>query len=781
MAVRCTRDESLSSWVTAVAARYRASVGEFTRLIGIDGDAAWLSPFSLDIEGAASAAAWRLTAAMDIPEEQAGELLAGLSGHCQVRDHVTSPQWAVLRPTRESRYCPACLADSGGRWSKWWRVPWVTVCPEHLTALVSGCPECGGPQRGRRLTQVAAAQGTRCDTWKRGRTTPDDRCTGDLTIAPCAVATDWGRAFQERTLELLSGTGGGIGGAIDQLRDVSAVRNSLGARDLSNRARRPEGDLLLAAMLVLHDPEHFKDLALADVGARPHALPRALRGASAQFEARVVALRSSHVRTADRLRWRTFTAASRPSADDAVIHERTRRMPSRLWLRTTLDLLPDDGPLTHNAVAAMSIGCIQLVGRVKGVGSTPALQYAFRALRGYPLEDALFTSLVNVADQLDRGESLIDYDRRRDISRREELVNADDWRQIARRSGVIRGGAPQLRAANAWVRELFTGNPFDPCRRPVRWEQLVRFGLSLTPDAARQLRTHAEGLLAVHGINDEPLEWAPDVAPCFEPPSVDLDLAKRHLRDDFAPFGGTASAQRVSILRLWDAIRLDPPGLGLSTRSAPLGKHALPAGLTGDGIMERLTAGESLRGIATATGVSRQVLADELVACGHPLPKVGRRTLPIPSAEWLTDAYSRRTAEDIGNEFGVSKATVRRWLLMYGIPTRGRGAASHGGVVRSLGLPEPLRAAVGPLRGAQRLERFLTVAAYETLVEASVHLRIDLASLRQQMHLLNEHLGVRAVVWDNPSEPHSITPLGEELRRQALEHRSSWHPEEMDN
>lgn len=781
ISVRPAQDESLSSWISAVAARYRTSVGEFTRLIDIDSDAPWLNPFALDVEGTSCDGARQLATAMGMSGDQADELLAGLGGYCRVREDVTGPQWIVLRPTRESRYCPACLAASGGRWSKWWRVPWITVCQEHRTALVSGCPECGGPQRGRRLTQTAAARGTLCDTWKRGRTTPDDRCTGDLTTAPTVPASDWSTSFQEDTLELASGPGAWTADAIDRLRDVSAIRQALNARDLSKRARRPEGDPLVAAMRVLADPERFKDLALADVGARPHALPRALRGASANLEARIASLRASRMRTADRLRWRTFTAAARPSISDDKIRERIRRMPSRFWLHTTLGLLPDDGPLTHNAVAAMATGCIQLVGRVMGTGSTPALQYAFRVLRGHPLEDALFTSLTHVADQLDRGESLIDYDQRRDISRRCELVSADDWRQIARRSGVIRGGAPQLRAANAWVREFFTGNPFDQCQRPARWEQLVRFGLALTPDAAGQLRAHAEGLLAVHGISGEPLEWAPDIAPCFEAPVVDLEMARRHLRDDCAPFGGAAAAQRVSILRLWTAIRLDPPGLGASTRSAPIGKHALPAGLTGDRIMERLTAGESLRGIATATGVSRQVLADELVACGHPLPKVGRRTLPIPSAEWLSEAYSTRTAEDIGDEFGVSKTTVRRWLVMRGIPMRGRGAASHRGVVHALALPAPLSSAVGPLRGTQRLERFLTVAACETLAEAAGRLRMDVPSLRQQLRLLDRHVGAQVISWDSTSQPHAITAVGEELRRQALEHRSVWCPEEMDN
>ncbi len=780
ISVRPAQDESLSSWISAVAARYRTSVGEFTRLIDIDSDAPWLNPFALDVEGTSCDGARQLATAMGMSGDQADELLAGLGSYCRVREDVTGPQWIVLRPTRESRYCPACLAASGGRWSKWWRVPWITVCQEHRTALVSGCPECGGPQRGRRLTQTAVAQGTLCDTWKRGRTAPDDRCTGDLTTAPTVPASDWSTSFQEDTLELASGPGGWTAGALDQLRDVSAIRQALGARDLTNRARRPEGDLLLAAIRVLADPERFADLALADLGPRPHALPRALRGASADLEARIASLRASRMRAADRLRWRTFTAATRPSISDSMIRERIRRMPSRLWVRTTLGLLPDDGPLTHNAVAAMATGCIQLVGRVTGAGSTPALQYAFRALRGHPLEDALFTSLTHVADQMDRGESLIDYDRRREISRCCELVSADDWRQIARRSGVIRGGALQLRAANAWVREFFTGNPFDQCRRPARWEQLVRFGLALTPDAAEQLRAHAEGLLAVHGIGGEPLEWAPDVAPCFEAPALDLEMARRHLRDDFAPFGGVAAAQRASILRLWDAIRLDPPGLGVSTRSAPIGKHALPDGLTGDRIMERLNEGESLRGIATATGVSRQVLADELIACGHPLPKVGRRSIPAPSAEWLADAYSTRTAGDIGDELDVSATTVRGWLVKHGIPRRGRGAASHRGVVHALGLPEPLGSAVGPLRGAQRLQRFLAVGEAETLVDAAARMRIDVGSLRQQLRLLDRHVGAQVITWDSPSEPHTITAVGEELRRQALEHRASWCTEEMD-
>jgi hypothetical protein len=46
-----------------------------------------------------------------------------------------------------SRYCPACLAESGGRWQLHWRLGWTFACTRHNCLLADRCPHCGRRQR----------------------------------------------------------------------------------------------------------------------------------------------------------------------------------------------------------------------------------------------------------------------------------------------------------------------------------------------------------------------------------------------------------------------------------------------------------------------------------------------------------------------------------------------------------------------------------------------------------------------------------------------------------
>ncbi len=53
--------------------------------------------------------------------------------------------------TAGSRYCPRCLAESGGRWKLRWRLRWAFACRTHRRVLVDDCPSCGGSPRTRFL------------------------------------------------------------------------------------------------------------------------------------------------------------------------------------------------------------------------------------------------------------------------------------------------------------------------------------------------------------------------------------------------------------------------------------------------------------------------------------------------------------------------------------------------------------------------------------------------------------------------------------------------------
>ncbi|MFF1649876.1 TniQ family protein [Streptomyces sp. NPDC058240] len=64
------------------------------------------------------------------------------------RVHVVDPQRRrvearyVWGQARGSRYCPACLAESGGRWLLSWRLGWSFACLDHHLLLVDACPRC---------------------------------------------------------------------------------------------------------------------------------------------------------------------------------------------------------------------------------------------------------------------------------------------------------------------------------------------------------------------------------------------------------------------------------------------------------------------------------------------------------------------------------------------------------------------------------------------------------------------------------------------------------------
>lgn len=46
----------------------------------------------------------------------------------------------VLWGRAGSRFCPACLADNGGRWPVTWRLGWSFACARHHVLLADRCP-----------------------------------------------------------------------------------------------------------------------------------------------------------------------------------------------------------------------------------------------------------------------------------------------------------------------------------------------------------------------------------------------------------------------------------------------------------------------------------------------------------------------------------------------------------------------------------------------------------------------------------------------------------------
>lgn len=97
----------------------------------------------------------------------------------QVIRHVL---WA--RP-RGSRFCPECLADSGGRWPLTWRLGWSFACLIHHRLLADRCPDCGRVQRERPFSRHALPVPGRCGIRpsRTGDLAMSAGCSQDLTKA----------------------------------------------------------------------------------------------------------------------------------------------------------------------------------------------------------------------------------------------------------------------------------------------------------------------------------------------------------------------------------------------------------------------------------------------------------------------------------------------------------------------------------------------------------------------------------------------------------------------
>ena len=86
-----------------------------------------------------------------------------------------------------SRFCPACLDQTRGRWQLAWRLGWAFACTIHNCLLADACPHCGAVQRRRTHVGDIIPQPARCAHPATDATgCAAARCHADLTVTPVA-------------------------------------------------------------------------------------------------------------------------------------------------------------------------------------------------------------------------------------------------------------------------------------------------------------------------------------------------------------------------------------------------------------------------------------------------------------------------------------------------------------------------------------------------------------------------------------------------------------------
>jgi hypothetical protein len=406
--VPVTPGESLHSWLEALARRNGLTVGRLLPALG------WQTPHQFS----------RLMVNVPAPILRGIEYQAGLPlGRL---DDAVLDRYLPVMPVRRagSRYCPRCLAASGGRWLLAWHLPWVFACTTHRILLCDTCPGCGHVPRVRYGVTGLNPTGY-CPAIQPGSTSK--YCATDLRASPRRQAPRGQMLAAQHWVNTILGIG-------DNARPVSARHlNDLeivahwalrrcSAGDVASlghhvhqawqeTTHRPDGRLSLArpfppasapltgaaatlayTILIGEDQAAIARIR-ALLGPRPvttHVLPIGMTNQrwarlSGPAQGRFLRALDPSLPAIQRIRYRTGTPlASVPRDDAGLLTARARHLPQALWPGWTIRLMPPEGfragPF-RSGIAA----CLMLPGDPAQTGQALTDLHAYRgrfAVRG---------------------------------------------------------------------------------------------------------------------------------------------------------------------------------------------------------------------------------------------------------------------------------------------------------------------------------------------------------------------------------------------------------------
>lgn len=597
---------------------------------------------------------------------------------------------------RRSRYCPHCLAESGGRWHLQWRLGCVFACLDHHCLLADTCPDCGSFQRRSRPLRGLVPSPGHCAHRSADTARPPGfaRCGADLTSAPVLRLRPDHPAIraQHRVLEALTCGQGTFGVYADHphpARAVLADLHALASRvlaygpaeaiaervpaDLADAltrirssasavpVRRSElsraGGATATAVAVTATAAVLERPDIAEAGEALRWLVHGGRRLGRQVDAgticdwgsdtsttlaaiQLAALRPLFVRAVDQLRYRSAAAVpSYPSASATAVDDAARRIPSLLWPQWSLQCTVP--PCSSTQVRPALSAALMLVGTTLTVGeAADRLGSAVRA-------GGITRTLASLRNSPHWGDTLTALTRLADhlgteappidYDRRRRLdyralLPDALWDEICRRTGTPPGAGQKVDLVRCLLFERLSGLP-----------------ASRSPFLAAGYDVRAR-------LSEFPRELTPALAAL-------LDEAARGFLDDQG-----LGAEPVS----WHP----PPhlldGLGLPGPDPAAVNLVDLHGLTR---RDHIALSEIARQLGTTVEVIRYLLEH------HPAPasstvaqRSGRRAARHTAEEAMSrsqfiDLYvvQRRTLADIGALLGVSRKAAGRLARQHGI------------------------------------------------------------------------------------------------------------------
>lgn len=774
--IRPLPDEPFDSWVELMASAHGATVREMADGLGL---------VELNPHAKTGTTTSLRTWATQLPEEQLGRLVeaSGLPINdlrAMTRMHFAASAIRLTRSGRISsfcpstgvagRYCPECLEDSGGRWRLSWQFPFGFACLRHGRVLVDRCPGCDQPPRQIDHPSGVVPTPGFCHNRVREGSQASRRCGHDLSSGAAAFAAPPIVLEAQRAMLRVVSSGRGSFGiyaadpqpairVLDDMALLSRVARAavhadpvLGVtilgRELFSRyeelagleRRRPElrpTDATLVAVgnalarSFLESAERAGELLHGRISPNtPYSLY------STQLQA-LVATTLGRRRRPTGVMQTALLGVSDPAT-------RATKLPSVLWEPWVAALAPRrvDKEIAGGALAA----AVVLAGTRLTHGAALSLldpaapgrrvTHVMRELGRTPTEPHTLLALSRLAEYLDRTDTPIDYQRRRQLDYM-PLLPRQEWNSVCANANVSAGGAKRWLLARLYAYSMLSGSrvataPF--ATEALTHRSVERFHASAPPQIHQEIERICRQFLHHHGI-DEPAIWHPPL--------------------EFAVLPGADDEGEGVAGHVWPEAR---PAVARMSRRMPVQKVAIA-----------YAGGQSLREVASATGVARQTVRRALTAAGVQPRNPGRNSVPI-DVNWLRRRYQvdRLTMREIAAEVGCHTMTISRHLERAGIETRPRGSASRATALR----PDPragdstlLRAVLIGQGSVERARRFLIVTRYKSISAAADQLGIADSVLGTQMKRLSQDAGGALMLHAGGNRPLRVTPLGRRLAK----------------
>ncbi|NRH32741.1 TniQ family protein [Rhodococcus sp. MS13] len=646
--------------------------------------------------------------------------------------------WA--RPTG-SRFCPYCLADSGGRWQLAWRLSWTFACAEHRCLLLDRCPSCGAIPRGYQGVGYLVAPGF-CTARLAGQHR-SARCRTNLKKVKAPIlrsgrvlrAQDWintridgsepdsavrdalvdlssivGRIFNQHRADLLYGIGKRFGDAftnaeksgniklhrstfpiVDSTLTAGALTVAVEALDVIDRGETSRA----VKSIVARDHE-------SRWGTAPSNYFTEWNFGSERLRTAVIQAHSARFTNVDGLRYRIATPTPRVPRSNREFAARHIKIPQMCWRNTALALNPGVNPKVFRPALSVALLLPGSPGRdiapLSAKLENPFARRVSQVLRQLKkcTGAAGVQAICALADYLDSIEPIIDYQRRRRLIG-PNLLPPGRWKRLCGRVGFESGGDRREKLARSYLYSLLSGNALDAAPEPFGFARPYEragyntFVYCMTSEIYAALNEYANEYLVDRGIDGEPLTWEPPfevfsglALPGPGPGSLDWHTVHEQIDNGdptcsvLAHRLGT-SEEHVRCL-LADHPRPPKPPSPRTVASASARYIEVQNALPPRVFVDLAQDGcTSVRGISARTGISRQLVARRMREIGIAVPEPGGRARVIVNREWLWRRYidDHRTTGQIATELGATPSTVQRLIASHEVPMRPRGAASH--------------------------------------------------------------------------------------------------------